>query len=136
MGSYTCKKCGYSAEDIDDAKFCQQCGASLAEQAPQGNARAGSRMVIGPVIKEHLLAQLLERGEKKSGRFEVRKDGVIFVTSTRFGNKMVQVPIEDIEKVGLGEKDNILVIHHKNGDEVHVKMGGAEKWVRMIRELM
>ncbi len=136
MNSYTCKVCGYTTEAEGDAKFCQQCGASFAEPAPQRSARAGSRMIIGAVIKEHLLAQLLEGGEKKSGRFEVRTDGVIYVTSSRFGNKVIQVPAEDIADVSLGEKDNILVIERKSGGAVLVKMGGASRWVTLIQQVM
>ncbi len=147
MGTYTCKACGFVTENDGEAKFCQQCGASLVEQfeapapppvtpAPQINVRAGPRMVMGPVIKEHLLAQLLEGGEKKSGHFEVRRDGVIYVTSAKHGNQVIQAPLEDIASVGLGYKNNILAIHLKNGNEILVKMGGAERWVTLIRQLM
>ncbi len=141
MPSYTCKACGHKGEKEQDAKFCQQCGAKLVEDAAPAIAdpphvSGETRMVIGPVMKEHLLAQLLEGGEKKSGRFEVRKDGVIYITSSRYGNKVIQVPAEDIADVKLGVKDNILVIERKNGGAVLVKMGGAAKWVTLIQQVM
>src|SRR4030042_4209757 len=119
MGIYTCNSCGYAIESETGAKFCPQCGAILVEEvarpaptptpvaavpapAPQVNVRAGSRNVIGPIVKDHLLAQLLEGNMKMSGKFEVRRDGVIYITSARFGNRIVQAPLEDIARVGLG----------------------------------
>ncbi len=149
MVTYTCKYCGNIAEAEKDAKFCQRCGARLEEQvvtagppivdpAPQANVTrtsSTSKMVMGPTIKEHLMAQLLEGGQKMNGRFEVRRDGVIFVTSSRYGNRVIQVHREDIAMVGLGAKSNILAIHSKDGREVYVKMGGAHKWVSIIQQL-
>ncbi len=89
---------------------------------------------MGIVIKEHLLAQLVEHGEKKSGKFEVRSDGVDYITSSRFGNKLIQIPREDIASVSLGDHDNLLLIRRKSGGEMVVKMGGAERWVHLIKD--
>jgi hypothetical protein len=159
MGSYACNSCGYITENENEAKFCPQCGASLvdvaarpapqpvvpaaavpqappAPPAPQVYVRAAPRNVVGPLIKDHLLAQLLEGNQKMSGRFEVRRDGVMYITSNRFGHRVIQVPLEDIANVGLGGRDNILAIHTKTGREVLVKMGNAQKWVAMIQQLM
>lgn len=146
MKTYTCKVCGNSAEVADEAKFCQQCGARLEEDvqssppsvvmAPQMRVADNPRNVVGPLIKDHLLAQLVEGGVKKSGRFEVRRDGVLFITSSRWSNKLVQVHVEDIASVGFGAKDNILAIHRKSGGDMLIKMGNVQKWATMIRQQM
>ncbi len=146
METYSCRSCGYTTEVVDGAKFCQQCGTRFkevitqpsftpAEPPSQGNVRAGTKIVIGPVIKEHLLAQLLENGRKKSGKFQVRNDGVIYVTSARWGHQVIQAKWDEIARVGLGMKDNILAINLKDGRELLIKMGGAHRWVRLIQSV-
>ncbi len=147
MESFFCQNCGYAMELEAEAKFCQQCGVKFQEKdaysaplppepAPRVSLQTGPRKVLGSMIKEHLLAQLLEDGIKKSGRFEVRRDGVMYVTSSRWGHRVIQVPVEDIASVGIGEKKNLLVIHRKSGGVLLVKMGGAHRWVTLIQRIL
>lgn len=154
MHSYTCNVCGYVTESEDEAKFCQQCGSRFGDAvtppAPspvhstsQAGSRAKPKSVVGPIIQENLLARLEDNGEIKSGRLEVRHDGILFVTSTRFGNKLVQVPAENIARVEVIEKPGgfsfsagKVILHVKSGYDVTLVMSNPHKWATMIRKQM
>ncbi|HMF32892.1 MAG TPA: hypothetical protein VKK79_15825 [Candidatus Lokiarchaeia archaeon] len=96
------------------------------------------RNVVGPLIKDNLLARLKEGKEIKTGRLEVRQDGVIFITSPRFGNELIQVPQEDISEVVINNKGpfaaGTVTLHIKDGNNVILVLSNADKWGSLIAQ--
>ena len=147
-----CPKCGFINSN-PGAKFCEQCGAgfdqSVETPAPQqlqdvpasppvmniGSGSNAPRPVVGTILKENLLAKLLEGDLKMNGRLEIRRDGVTFVSSQRF-NKLVQCQSENISQVKVGNKPGIFGIMMKNGDKFIFKVGNAQKWVKYVQDIL